>query len=60
MAIDIHTLVIALIKKSAKHTHFGRFPCAVNLSLGDHLFPLNFESVLDESFTKFKFGTADK
>lgn len=43
-------------KKSPKHTHFGRFPCTLNSSLGDHLFPMNFESVPGDSFSRFEFG----
>lgn len=55
-ATDIHALVITLIKKkSPKHIHFGRFPCMLNSSLGDHLFPMNFESVLGDSSSRFEF-----
>lgn len=43
-------------KKSPKHTHFGRFPCTLSSSLGDHLFPMNFESNLGDSFSRFEFG----
>ena len=57
-ATDVHALVITLVKKkkSPKHTGFGRFPCTLNSSLEDHLFPMNFESVLGDSFSRFEFG----
>jgi len=52
----MHLLLHLQNEKSPNHTHFVIFLCTLNASLGDHLFPMTFESVLGDSFSRFEFG----